>query len=120
MAKKILTIALLSGFIFASCKNAPKQEAAPAETTPVETALTEEIVTDSVADKNGVKLYLSFNNTQNTASLVLNGDTVELKGDTVASGIRYSNAQYVFTEHQGNITLTKDGTTVFEATEAEE
>jgi membrane-bound inhibitor of C-type lysozyme len=120
MTKKILTIALLSGLIYTSCKQAPKQEAAPVEAAAVEAPLTEEIVTDSVADKNGVKLYMSFNNTQNTATLVLNNETIELKGDTVASGIQFSNGQYVFTEHHGDVTLTKDSKTVFEASKATE
>jgi hypothetical protein len=37
--------------------------------------------------------------------------------DTMASGGRCTNKQYEFMEHQGNITLKKDGQLVFESNE---
>ncbi len=118
MTKKFLAIALLGGLFYTSCSNAPKQETQPVEVEETVTTVTEvpadEIVTNSVTDKKGVKLDMTYNNTKNTATFVLNGETIELKADTTASGIKYSNSQYVYTEHQGNIDLKKDGKTVFE------
>ena len=48
-----------------------------------------------------------------TALFVFNGETIELKGDTTASGIRYSNKHYIFTEHQGKMELLKDNKVIF-------
>ena len=36
-----------------------------------------------------------------------------MKQDTTASGIQYSNEDYLFTEWQGKMELKKDGKTIF-------
>lgn len=71
------------------------------------------IVESIVKDSQGKTLEMKFNNSNNTASLVFNGKTIELKADPTASGIRYSNTDYVFSEHQGKIELLKDGKIIF-------
>lgn len=116
MKKILLMIAILAGLFYTSCKYSPKQEAKQEE--KIETTLTpapaDKIVTSSVTDKKGTKLDMTFNNTKGTATFVLNGETIELKQDTTASGVQCSNAQYIYTEHQGNIELKKEGKVVFE------
>lgn len=74
----------------------------------------DDVLESTVIDKNGKKLHMSFNNTLNKATFELNGETIDLKGDTTASGIQYHNENYVYTEHQGNMELKKDGKIVFE------
>ncbi|WP_131535867.1 MliC family protein [Pedobacter nototheniae] len=74
----------------------------------------DDVVESTVIDKNGKKLQMSFNNTLNQATFLLDGQTIELKGDTTGSGIQYHNENYIYTEHQGNMELKKDGKIVFE------
>ena len=71
------------------------------------------LVKTTVTNQEGIRLEMSFNNVNHTATSVLNGQVIKLKQDTVASAIQYSNANYVYREHQGEITLTKNGKTVF-------
>jgi membrane-bound inhibitor of C-type lysozyme len=73
----------------------------------------DEIVEDMVINKKGQMLYMRFNLTTDIATLKLDNKTIELKGDTVASGIKYSNADYEFKEWHGIITLKKGGSIVF-------
>lgn len=112
MTKKILTIAMLAALVLVSCNQSQKVNDQSKGQT--EQAATDEIVTNSVTNKDGVKLDMTYNNTKGIATFVLNGETIELKADTTASGVKYSNNQYVYIEHQGEIELKKDGTVVFE------
>lgn len=75
----------------------------------------EDKVTTSVSDKEGKRLDLDFNNNNNTATLKLqNGETINLRADTTASGIRYSNQDYVYEEWQGHSVLKKNGKVIFD------
>ncbi|WP_316804005.1 MliC family protein [Pedobacter nototheniae] len=74
----------------------------------------DDVVESTVIDKNGKKLQMSFNNTLNKATFLLDGETIDLKGDTTGSGIQYHNQNYIYTEHQGNMELKKDGKIIFE------
>ena len=65
--------------------------------------------------KEGVPLAMRYNNTDHTARFILKGDTIALTQDTTASGIRYHNRTYVYTERQGQGTLTKDGEIIFQS-----
>jgi len=113
MIKRFLTVTLLSVLVLVSCKQNPKPDNQTMGQTE-QTASTDEIVTNSVTNKDGTKLDMRYNNTKGTATFVLNGETIELKADTMASGVKYSNNQYVYTEHQGQIELKKDGKVVYE------
>lgn len=73
----------------------------------------DDIVKSLVKDKAGKELNMTFNNTKGIATFVFNDEVIDLKQDTTASGIKYSNNNYEYTEHQGNIELKKDGTVVF-------
>ncbi len=71
------------------------------------------LVESIVKNPEGKTLEMKFDNSNNTASLVFNGKIIELKADPTASGIRYSNRDYVFSEHQGKIELQKNGIIIF-------
>lgn len=71
------------------------------------------IVKTKLTDTAGNVLQMEFNNDAGTAVLFFRGDTIFLKQDTMASGIRYSNNQYVYMEWQGQSTLYKDSLIVF-------
>lgn len=104
-----------AAFSMSSCENGNRETATKESTAPesVINSPTANVVTDSVTDDQGNVLDMKFDNSAGTATLVLGKDSMFLTQDTTASGIRYSNQHYIFTEHQGNITLTKDGNTIF-------
>lgn len=71
------------------------------------------IVTATVTNKDGVSLKLKFNSSEGTCEAEFNGEIIELKQQRMASGIKYSNEHYVYTEWQDEIRLYKDGKLVF-------
>lgn len=95
--------------LLSSCQQNEKAREQPAEQREV----TQEIVRDTITNKAGRTLVMVFNNAKQTATLVWQGETIELKQDQMASGIKYSNATYELTEHQGELTLSKGGNVVF-------
>ena len=111
---RILSIVGLSTCLVAySCtKTSLKEKQAVTQTASTELKA-DNLVKTTVTNQEGISLEMSFNNANQMATFVLNGKVIELKQDTVASGIQYSNANYVYREHQGEITLTKDGKAVF-------
>lgn len=72
-----------------------------------------EVVEASVTNKEGVVLEMVYHNTQRTAVFTLNGERIELKQDTMASGVKYSNSRYVYSEWHGEMSLKKDGKEVW-------
>ena len=72
------------------------------------------IVKTRLTDKEGAVLVMEFDKKAGTATFVFEGDTILLTQDTMASGIRYSNAQFVYLELQGHCTLCKDSLVVFD------
>lgn len=71
------------------------------------------LVESIVKDEEGNVLEMKFDNFNNTAVFVFDDKTIELDADVTASGVRYSNKDYVFTEYQGKIELLKDGKVIF-------
>lgn len=101
-----------------ACKNpkegeteTPKVDSLEVVTPPAPKA--DEIVMDSLTNKEGKMLKMLFNNTQSTATFTFENETIEMKQDTTASGIQYSNEHFVFTEWQGQVDLKKDGKSIF-------
>lgn len=111
MTIKILTIALLTTLFLNSCNETPKQQ--NAETTAAE-AVTDDIVTATSTDKDGKTLKMTFNNTKGTATLYLDGKTIELVQQRAGSGVWYKNEHYEFRGKGDDIALTKDGKIIFE------
>jgi membrane-bound inhibitor of C-type lysozyme len=112
MTKNVLAIAMLMVFLLASCNEASKNEKTAPTTETTEKA-TDEIVTSTATDKTGRVLEMSFNNTNNTATLTFNGETIELAGQSPGSGIWYKNDRYELTGKGDDIELKKDGEIVF-------
>lgn len=73
----------------------------------------ERIVVASVTNKDGITLKLKFDNEAQTCLLQLNGDTALLKQERMASGIRYSNKEYTYSEWHGEIKVFRDSTLIF-------
>ncbi|RVU90077.1 MliC family protein [Flavobacterium columnare] len=117
MTKKILTTIMLTALFLGACNNKKQDviEATPTVEAKKITDISNEVVTGKATDKAGAILEYTFNNAQNTATLKFNNETIELVADTTASGSRFKNDHYVYSEWHGKITLEKDGKTIFEA-----
>jgi membrane-bound inhibitor of C-type lysozyme len=114
MKTKILALVLFSIFLLFSCNQTRKQNDSTVSRTGDNPPAQDVIVKNSVTNSNGQTLDMTFNNTKGNAVFILKGDTIEMKQDTMASGIKYSNGNYEYTEHHGEIRLSKDGVMIFE------
>ncbi|HZL08757.1 MAG TPA: MliC family protein [Prolixibacteraceae bacterium] len=72
-----------------------------------------EIVSGRMTDQGGNLLKYTFNNSEGTCILELNGELIELKQERTASGIKYSNEQYSYTNWHGETRLSNDGKLIF-------
>lgn len=113
MTKNILAVGVITALLLTSCKEKPKQENVETTTETVE-KVADDIVTTSLTDKDGKTLEMVFNNTKGTASLTLNGETIELVQERSGSGIWYKNDHYELRGKGNDLKLTKNGSLVFE------
>lgn len=67
------------------------------------------IVSATATNKDGVILKQTYNITQQTAIFELNGDIIHANQDRTASGVQYSNKDFMYREHQGEVQLYKKG-----------
>lgn len=111
--EKILAIAMLAALFLISCKETPGQDNAETTTTESVGEVGDDIVTSLSTDKDGKKLEIVFNNTEGTATLSFNGETIELIAQKSASGIWYKNENYELTGKGNDLELKKDGEVVF-------
>lgn len=72
-----------------------------------------EIVCSTTINKDGISLKYTFNNSDGTCILELNGEIIELKQERMASGIKYSNEHFIYTNWHGESNLYKDGNLIF-------
>lgn len=114
MKNQILTIGIVAMTLFMACnQNKKNDKAEKANTEKVESA-NDDLVNQSLTDKNGNELKMKFNNAKNIVTIEYGGEKAELAGKRAASGIWYANDQYELRGKGNNITLKKDGETIFE------
>lgn len=106
-------IGIVASLTVMSCRSTETSEqqtaTSPVATDPQENA----VVKRTITNEQGKQLDMTFDNSAQSATLVLNDERIDLRQDTVASGIKYSNGTYEYREHQGVITLTKAEKLVF-------
>ncbi|MCT2409306.1 MliC family protein [Chryseobacterium antibioticum] len=125
MTKNILLAATCAALFLTSCnkeKNTPETVTANADSlfqpaaSPAATTK-DDIVKSTAKDSNGKTLDMSFNRTNETATLVFNGETIELTHTPSGSGYSYTNDHYELrgkgSGEKEYVELTKDGKTVF-------
>jgi membrane-bound inhibitor of C-type lysozyme len=102
MKSKSLLIAatLISVFIASSCNNSGKDRE-------------RNVVNATIINDDNMKIQMSFDNKNGTATMIFMEDTTVLHQDTTASGIKYSNSVYRYNEWHGEVVLEKDGKVVF-------
>ncbi len=114
MIRIILTIGVVIILTVTSCSEIQSNQNKTAEPNPEQKQNMESsIVKDSVINEEGKILYLTFNNAKRMATLILGDDTINLRQDTMGSGIKYSNDHYEFIEWHGNGELKKDSIIIF-------
>ncbi|WP_452221227.1 MliC family protein [Lacinutrix salivirga] len=74
----------------------------------------DDIVKSNIKNKEGQTLDMTFNNTQGTVKVYLNGgEQIDLVAEKAASGIWYKNEDYELRGKGDNYQLIKNGKTVF-------
>jgi membrane-bound inhibitor of C-type lysozyme len=108
MQKYIFLFGAAAALFFTACCGNAQRGTQPA---------TDEIVACSLVDAEGVRLELSFNNTNGTAHLTFKGEVLTLVEQRPASGIWYKNDRYELRGKGKAVELRKDGAVVFTACE---
>ncbi len=116
MNKTILTIAMSSALFFTACNEAQKHEnqEVTTSTEKVDEHDAEGIIKTTAKDKEGKTIDLAFDNNKGTATVNLNGETIELKQERAASGIWYKNDIYELRGKGNDVQLTKEGKVIFD------
>ncbi|MCS4301621.1 MliC family protein [Chryseobacterium sp. BIGb0232] len=124
MKKNIFGMAVLAALTLTSCKQEKATPEASSETQSAESvnndsiiaaAPANDIVKSTLKDNSGKTLEVTFDNTKDIATLVFNGESLELKGQRPASGIWYKNDHYELRGKGDDVQLSKDGKVVFQS-----
>lgn len=100
--KKITFILAATVLLFAvACSNSKKEKT------------NDEVITATINNRKGEKIDITYNTAEETATIVFNYETIVLKQQPSASGIRYTSDSYEYTEWQDEIELKKNGEVVF-------
>lgn len=75
----------------------------------------EKTIVKDYKSKDGKEITVNIYNETNTATVVFEGETIDLQGQKPASGIWYKNDHYELRGKGDNIELTKSGETVFKS-----
>ncbi len=112
MTRKFVTITLFTALFFTACTETAKKETADTTTGPTE-KVDDDISKVTFTDKDGKVLELSINNTKGTATVLFNGEIIEMAEQKAASGIWYKNDQYELRGKGNDLDLLKDGKVIF-------
>jgi membrane-bound inhibitor of C-type lysozyme len=119
MTKGLVILLLAWLLFFSSChdrklNNKTEKSSSGTELKSEESSLkNNEIISSTTTNKDGITLKYSFNNSEGTCILELNGELIKLKQERMASGIKYSNGHFIYTNWHGETNLFKDGKLIF-------
>ncbi len=111
MARKIF-ILIVAILLMVSCLGR-KSDLKSVSASSITSFQQPKIVRSTITNPDGITLKQTFNNVNGTCVLVLKGELIELKQDRMASGIKYSNEHYIYTNWHGETRLLKDGKLIF-------
>jgi len=123
MKTKALSIAAIAVTLaVSSCSNPQKTQEVKTTVDTTSTSLTDNgqpkgdtLVVDTTINSEGKKLISTFDNVKGIATLNFNGEKIDLVEDKMASGVKYHNEHYIYTNWHGETELTKDGKVVFKS-----
>ncbi|MCL2706196.1 MAG: MliC family protein [Spirochaetaceae bacterium] len=114
---KVPFLGLLSVILLLSCQSVetakPEENSGKLEQRRIVSETQNNIVYTRIINAQGELLELIFDNAKNEAILMLDGEKINLKSQVTASGTKYSNEQYLFTQWKDEIELKKDGKTIY-------
>lgn len=113
MKSILLILSLATGGGLYACQSTQNTDGQVATQPVAQPSAADPIVRDTVTNRQGDTLVMAYDNTNLTATFMLDRQEIKLKQDTTASGIKYSNAEYEYTEHQGTMILKKRAKIVF-------
>ena len=113
MVEKFLSALFMATLILTSCQNPPKQVNPETKNNSTVVPPNDEIVNSTSTDKDGNKLEIAFNNTNDIATVKFKGETIELVGQKPASGILYKNENYELRGKGEDIEFSKNGKIIF-------
>lgn len=116
MNKHIITLAIFGVLALNSCKD-PLKTKKKIVNTETGSTHADTITNQSITNKDGKTLNLSFNNTKGTATIHINGETSLLVATHTASGFWYKNDHYELRGKGNNVELKKDGDVIFTHTD---
>jgi hypothetical protein len=117
--KKVFFCMVAGTMILFACNKPAKQETGVAadDSTKHACCMAKKDSASCCASKAAVQIAddisIAFDKAADTAELNFKGETATLKGDSVASGIQYSNDVFKYVEHHGETIITKKGEVVF-------
>lgn len=120
---QILTPLVVAFLLFVSCQNPNSSRSAGANVSGEETkadssaVMNNKIISSAITNKEGITLKQTFNNSTETCILEFNGERIELHQERTASGIRYSNEHFTYTNWHGETHLYKGGNLIFSHSE---
>lgn len=108
--KKLLRIITLTGFVLiiqTACKNQVKEEIVEPENNTAIQQEPDKITREVYTDESGEQLEVSFNETQHTVVVHLNGKSYELKKSDELPEFTAGDANYQYSDVRGEITFLK-------------
>lgn len=112
--KKTIYITLMFGIILLSgCSQINNENKSVNNNSSINSQ--DNIITSNYTDKEGNNLEMSFNNTKDTATVIFNGETIQMNWQKPASGIWYKNESYELRGKGDDIELTKNGEIIFKS-----
>ena len=119
MTKELAVLFVTSLLIFSSCQNQKSNSKSGKDSSNTELQSDDSllknvaIVSSTTTNKDGITLKYTFNNSDGTCVLELNGEIIKLKQERMASGIKYSNEHFIYTNWHGETNLFKNGKLAF-------
>ncbi|WP_430973009.1 MliC family protein [Sunxiuqinia rutila] len=114
MTKQFLTIALVAMVLMTACNQKTIKENPGKTKTETITTDSENIISQSLTDKNGNTLKMTFDNAKDIVTVDFEGEKTELIRKRAASGIWYANDRFELRGKGNDIQFRKDGKLIFE------
>lgn len=117
MTKSILTLSAATVLFLTSCNETTKQDEVVTTDTEMVDSTPTDVNATSVTNAAGEKIDITYDNIKGSATVLYNGETVELPSQKPASGFWYKNDNYELRGKGNDLTLTKDGKVIYEHTD---
>ncbi|WP_312343497.1 MliC family protein [Chryseobacterium binzhouense] len=110
------TVFLLASILLMSCTKTEKKEplsnSKDTENSVTKSDISEDLVMDSLFTKENEKIDIIFDNSSQTATVLFEGNQVQLEAQKTASGIRYTGSGYELLGKGTALELKKDSITI--------